>query len=318
MDIGLLLPAVVCLLLALQWGGDQYAWNNSKIVGLFIGFGLLTILFVVSQMWMGDKATLPPRIMKMRTTISLSCFNVGFGGAYYLLMYYLPIYFQSVTNVSALRSGIDILPILIAQAVSSIALGFAVSAAGYYTPFLIGSSAVFCVGSGLITTYSLDISAGRRVGYQIITGLGVGAGFQIPMIAIQTVLAQQDIAIGSAAVIFFQTLGGAIFISFGQSVFQNALAKSIRQNAQAIDPTLILQAGATSIRSVLSQLGRPEDLDTVVAAYMHGLTAVFRVSMGLILFAFVGSLFLEWKSVKHASKKAAVPAAPLKKDDVNV
>ncbi|RAK94838.1 MDR family MFS transporter [Aspergillus ibericus CBS 121593] len=310
LGVGFLLPTVVCLLLALQWGGTTYAWNNSRIIGLFIGFGLILICFVGSQIWLGDKATLPPRIMKMRTTISLSCFSLGFGGAYYLLMYYLPIYFQSVRNVSAVHSGIDILPILIAQSIFSVAIGAGVSAVGYYTPFLIGSTAIFCIGAGLLTLYTTDIPTGKWIGYQILTGAGVGAGFQIPMTAIQTILDQADIPIGSAAVIFFQSLGGAVFISVGESVFENRLAKEIAKNAPQVSPSLILDAGATAFRTALAEAGQLDALDAVLDAYMVGLRDVFRVTLALILFAFVSSLPLEWKSVKHvAEAKATTPTS---------
>ncbi|KAH8688794.1 putative efflux pump antibiotic resistance protein [Talaromyces proteolyticus] len=285
----LLLPAIVCLLLALQWGGSQYAWNNSKVIGLLIGFGLITITFVVFQIWQGEKATLPPRIMKMRTCISLSCFSLGFGGGYYLVVYYLPIYFQSVKSTSAVQSGIDLLPLLIAQSVGSVALGFIVSAVGYYTPFLIGSTAIFSVGAGLITMFATNTPTGKWIGYQIVAGLGVGAGFQIPMTAMQTALSQEDIPIGSALVIFFQALGGALFISVGQAVFQNQISNYILQHAPGIEPAYIFPCWSS-------------DLPVIVDAYMNGLTAIFRVVLGLVLFAFVSALPLEWRSVKQVPR----------------
>jgi hypothetical protein len=299
---GLLLPAVVCLLLALQWGGNQYAWSNSRIIGLFIGFGLLAILFVISQIRLGEKATLPPRIMKQRTVASVSVFALFFGGAFFLLMYYLPIFFQSVKNASATKSGIQLLPILLSTVISSVILGGVVTAVGYYTPFLNFSAMLFCIGAGLLTTYSVDISDGKWIGYQILAGAGVGAGFQVPMTAVQTVLSQDDIPIGSAAVFFFQNLGGTLFISVGQSVFQNGLVSHLQQTVPDIPPSVILRAGATQIRTVLNQLGKIDELGEVVAAYMNGLTNSYRVSMALTIGAFIASLFFEWKSVKHEKK----------------
>ncbi|GKZ81332.1 hypothetical protein AnigIFM56816_005847 [Aspergillus niger] len=280
---------MICLLLALQWGGTTYAWRNSKIIGLLIGFGLLLTCFVGSQIWLGEKATLPPRIMKMRTSISLSCFSFGCGDAYYLLMYYLPIYFQGVRNVSAVHSGIDILPILIAQSISSVAIGAGVSAVGYYTPFLIGSTAFFCIGAGLLTLYTTGISTGKWIGYQILTGVGVGAGFQIPMTAIQTTLEQADVPIGSAAVIFFRSLGGAIFISVGESSFENSLVKQISETAPDVSRRLIVDAGATAFRTALADAGQTDELEVVLDAYMTGLRDVFWVALALALFAFVSS-----------------------------
>ncbi len=70
-----LITGIVCLLLALQWGGTTYPWNDSMIIGLFIGFGLLIAIFIVIQYRLGDKATLPPRILKQRTVWTTSLFN---------------------------------------------------------------------------------------------------------------------------------------------------------------------------------------------------------------------------------------------------
>lgn len=65
----LLLGAVFCLFLALEWGGEKYPWKSSQVVGLWIGFGLLFLAFCLSQALLGDKATIPPRILKQRTIL---------------------------------------------------------------------------------------------------------------------------------------------------------------------------------------------------------------------------------------------------------
>lgn len=142
-------------------------------------------------------------------------------------------------------------------------MGGIVTAVGYYTPFLIPSTSFFCISAGLLTIYTVDISDGKWIGYQILAGAGVRAGFQVPMTAVQTVLSQDDIPIGSAAVFFFHNLGGAVFISVGQSVFQNGLVQYIQLHASDIQPRIILDAGATQIRTVLDQIGKSAKLDTV-------------------------------------------------------
>lgn len=306
-----LIPAVVCLLLALQWGGSTYPWHNSRIIGLFVGFGVLAIIFVFSQTRLGDRATLPPRIVSQRTVASAMTFAVFFGGSFFLLVYYLPIYFQSVRGSSAMKSGIELLPLMLATVVSSVLSGGLVFAAGYYTPFLIGSTVIVCVGAGFLTTYSVHISAGKWIGFQILTGIGVGAGFQIPMTAVQTVLSKEDIPQGSAAVMFSQSLGGALFISVAQSVFQNGLLSGLIKYAPSVDRNAIINAGATNIRAVLAAMGQLNELPSVIDAYMNGLRNTYRASLALACVAFIASLGLEWKSVKKANnndKEMAVPA----------
>ncbi|KAJ5260562.1 major facilitator superfamily domain-containing protein [Penicillium angulare] len=305
----LLIPAIICLLLALQWGGNKYPWGNSKIIGLFVGFGLMIILFVVSQIWLGEKATLPPHILKKRTVYCAALFALFFGGAFFLLVYYVPIFFQSVKNSSAMKSGIQLLPLMLATVVSSVAVGVLVTIAGYYTPFLIGSTAIAAIGTGLITTFDSDTSTSKWIGYQILVGAGVGAGFQIPMTAVQTVLTQEDIPVGTAIVMFFQTLGGALFLAVAQSVFQNGLIDGIGKYAPGVSPAAIVGAGATEMRHVLSELGQLDQLGGVIKAYMGGLQNAYRVSLALMVVAFLSSCFFEFKSVKKADQDGKIEHA---------
>ena len=44
---------------------------------------------------------------------------------------------------------------------------------------------------------------GKWFGYEVLTGAGVGVGFRIPIIAVQTVLPLKDVHVGTACVIFF-------------------------------------------------------------------------------------------------------------------
>ncbi len=70
MDVGgslILIGAVCCLLLALQWGGTASPWRSSRIIGLFVGFGLLSAAFGILQWRLGDDATTPLRILRQRS-----------------------------------------------------------------------------------------------------------------------------------------------------------------------------------------------------------------------------------------------------------
>lgn len=83
------LPAIICLLLALQWGGTEHAWNSATVIGLFCGFGGMIIIFVAIQLWQGDNATLPPRFFKNRDLLLAMAFSFVFGAAFFPLVYYL-------------------------------------------------------------------------------------------------------------------------------------------------------------------------------------------------------------------------------------
>jgi hypothetical protein len=82
-------PAIICLLLALQWGGAEYPWDNSRIIGLFCGFGAMIILFIAVQLWQQDRGTLPPKLFLNRNVLFAMLFAFFFGAAFFPLIYYI-------------------------------------------------------------------------------------------------------------------------------------------------------------------------------------------------------------------------------------
>lgn len=63
----LLICAVVCLLLALQWGGIEKEWRDSTVWGCLLGFVLIISLFIFLELRKGVHATIPTHILKQRS-----------------------------------------------------------------------------------------------------------------------------------------------------------------------------------------------------------------------------------------------------------
>ncbi|TDZ34007.1 Efflux pump aflT [Colletotrichum spinosum] len=303
------IPAIICLLLALQWGGTEYPWKSATIIGLIVGFGLMTIIFIGIQFWQGDQGTLPPYLFKNRNVVCAMLFACFFGAAFFPLIYYLSLYFQAIQGVSAVQAGIKILPLLLATVVASMASGALISVIGYYSAIILPSLVLFTVGSGMITTFDLDTPMREWFGYQVLAGLGIGAGFQIGVLVVQTVLPLEDIPVATACVQFFQTFGGAIMIAVAQSLFQTGLVDGVATRVPDLDPYIFVNGGVDQVRNILTQMGRPDAIPQVLEAYMVGLRHTYYVTVACAAAAFVACLGLQWKSVKKEGKGgAAMPA----------
>lgn len=260
-----------------------------------MGFGLLIITFTGIQLWKGDKATLPPRVLlRQRTVFVCAFFSAFLAMGLYTHIYFLPFYFQAVKGTTAEQSGIRTIPYLVSITISSIVVGGSVTALGPYVPFTWIGSAIFAVGSGMLHTLKVDSSAGTWIGYQILAGAGAGACVQIPFIAVQVVLSKKDMPVGNAVAIFFNSLGGAISISIAQNIFSNGLVQEIPKHTTGVNPNTIIAAGATHIREVTPA----SQLAGVLEAYDIAVTNAFILSIACAVFAFVFSLGFEWKSVK--------------------
>lgn len=294
-----LIPAVICLLLALQWGGSTYPWSDSRIIGLFVGFAALAAVFIGIQLWKGDEATLPPRFFKNRNILSAMLFSSFFGAAFFPLIYYVSLYFQAVNGDSAVEAGIKLLPLLLATVLMSIVTGGLISAIGYYNPVALPSMVLFAVGAGMITTFALDSPIRIWLGYQVLCGLGIGVGFQLGVLVVQNVLPAEDIPVATACVQFFSSFGGAIFIAVSQTVFQNGLIQGVEQNVPSIDPRIFINSGASQVREILQQMGMEQYTEAVLSAYLAGLRNTYYVSTACATAAFFAVLGLDWISLKR-------------------
>ena len=290
--------STVCLLLALQLGGSTYPWSSARIIGLFVGFGILLCVFAVLQAWRGTKATVPPHLLRNRQVISAWAFSFFFGGSYFTFAYYLPIYFQSIKGASATRSGIDSLALLLTCVISSIVIGAGVSVIGYYSPFVVAGTAIYCVGCGLITTLGVDTPFVKWFSFELLTGIGLGAGFALPSLAVQTVLSAEDIPVGTTLCNFFFALGGTVFLSVGQAIFENRLTIAFRKHLPGLDPGLILKTGATDLGNLLDNAHLGDKRGEVLSLYMEGLRGVYILILVCSAASFLTACLWPWKTTK--------------------
>jgi hypothetical protein len=145
-------------------------------------------------------------------------------------------------------------------------------------------------------------------------GLGIGSGFQIGVLVVQTVLPIEDVPVATACVQFFQAFGGAIFIAVAQTVFQNGLINGVLRDAPGIDPAIFINSGASQVRDILIMMHREDAITAVLEAYMTGLRGTYYITVGCAAAAFLSCLGLQWKSVKKmengVEKKPGEKATP--------
>lgn len=292
------LPCIVCLLLALQWGGVTYRWANARIIALLVVAGILFVAFVVVQRWKGDNATVPGRVFINRSVLAGSWFSFCNGAAMQTFFYFIPIWFQAIKHASAVKSGIMSLPLVLGLVIMGISAGILTKKIGYYAPWMILSSILTPIGAGLITTFTPHTGHSAWIGYQALFGMGVGLGMQQPSVAAQTVLPRKDVSIGAALMMFSQTLGGAVFISVGNNIFDARLAHNLAK-IPGIDVGSVAATGATELKDRIPANLLPQ----VLVAYNDALRATFYLVTALTCCTVFGSLAMEWKSVKKGQQK---------------
>ncbi|KAI0843905.1 putative MFS multidrug transporter [Daldinia vernicosa] len=291
-------PAAIELLLALQYGGLQLAWDSSQIIGLFCGAGVTFIVFLAWEYYKGDEAMIPFSMIRRRTVWTSSLSYGLLMSQLFCLSYYLPVYFQGVKGATPLLSGVYLLPSILGQLFISVLSGWLVGKVGYYLPFSLIGAAMVTIANGILSTLSPTTSTGEWIGYQIIHGVGRGLGMQMPILAVQNTLPPAQVSVAMALLMFSQNFGGALFLSFAETIFSNSLKTLIPEYAPSVNPETIINAGATGFRLVIS----PTEIANVLVAYSKSIDRVFYMTAGMGVLYFVFSCGTGWKDIRKKNE----------------
>ncbi|OKL64271.1 hypothetical protein UA08_00937 [Talaromyces atroroseus] len=290
----LFIPALTGLFLALSWAGTKYSWGSGPVVGPLVAFAVLMAAFVYNQIRRGDTAALPLRIMKRRSVIAGCIFIMCGNSTGSVLEYYLPTYYQVVRGYSPAKSGYMMFPIIIAGTIGALIHGFGTSAFGYYAPFMLFASIIMPIAAGLITTFKINTSFEQLIIYTGFSGLAYGIGFSGPQNAVQTVLPKEDVPLGTSIMLFAQSFGPAVAVAIAQVLFENELSKNLRGLVPGLTGANIENTGLSQIVTSVPAAKYREAL----VAIDKSLIQTWYLVVGLACATMVGSLMIEWRSVK--------------------
>ena len=181
---GLMLVGVTAALLVTVWGGTQYAWGSPVILGLAVAAVVLITAFVLWERKAAEPI-LPPNlyhigIFRVSTSVSFVLAMIMFGA-----IIYLPLYLQLVDGVSAMVSGLLMIPMMMGVLGASILSGQVVSRTGRYKVFPVVGSVLVTVGMVLLSHLGLHTSHLTMSLYVIVLGTGMGMTMQVMVLAVQ-------------------------------------------------------------------------------------------------------------------------------------
>ena len=293
--LGLLffVPSMVCLILALQWGGTTDPWSAPRIIGLLVTFAVLFAAFLAVEVLTPKTAMAPTRAVLNRSVGGSMIFMFLLSGGMMIVIYYMTIWFQAAQGQSAEEAGIRTIPLVLSLVIMGIFAAIFVQKIGYYVPAMLLCSVLCAIGGGMLSTLTPAAGSNHWIGYQLLYGLGIGCGFQTSTLAPQSVLPRADVPLGMALMFFMQQLGGSIFLSVAQNIFSAQLIESLagitNLNAEAI-----VNTGATALRSTVA----PSELDSVVEVYSYALTRTFILAAALSACTILGASIVKWTNIK--------------------
>ena len=286
----LIVTACVPLLLALTFGGQQYAWSSPIVLGLFAIFAVATALFIFVE----QRTEEPILHLELFKNPVFTWANIaGFFSSMSFLsvVAFLPLFMQLGQGMPATRSGLATLPLMIGLIVTVAIAGRIVSKTGRYKPPMLAGGAIVLIAifllSGIDRTTSLPNLAWRMA----LLGIGLGPLQSLFGIAVQNAVSPKQIGVVTSANQFFRQIGSTVGVALFGTLLTNGMngrlavwAKDAGRPPLDLSQLRSLSADAQAHSSVMDL---PEPIRVIVA---DSVTHVILLSTIVITLALLATL----------------------------
>jgi EmrB/QacA subfamily drug resistance transporter len=266
--------ATISLMLGLTWGGNQiYAWTSPQVLGILAIGSVLFVLFLLAER-KAREPILPldlfrNQIFSAGAALALLQSMVLLG-----LALYLPLFFQGVLAISPTSAGLVMTPFSLSMVVGAMLSSSAMSRLKRYQIVAILAALFMSVGALLIALMTPATSLLLAILFMVLTGIGAGAFFTLPMLAVQNALPESQLGVSTAAVRYLGQAGATLGI---------AMVGTVVTSATSGHPMSHLPAGAASKLAL-------------AGALTHGFLAVLVFAV----LALVTTFFLKEQPLKTA------------------
>ncbi|WYZ42179.1 hypothetical protein EsH8_V_001074 [Colletotrichum jinshuiense] len=252
------IPGIFMILLALTWGGTQKAWNSPTIIGLFVGGGVMVVMFFIWEHHKGEEAMIPGMLLRRRSITFSVLFSFCHMGSVAVMGYYLPEWFQAVQGVNALESGTRTVTTAGTQIFGTLFAAVLALKIRFYNPWLFVGPILMSTAAALYSQFStFNTPATHYIGYQVVEGLGVGMAQQMPNLIIQLVISDREelLPVVVALNLFSQYLGATLTQIIAGVVFHSVLDKELSNaGLDATQKVLLYTGGISKIRPIVHNL----------------------------------------------------------------
>ena len=236
----LLAGGVGSLMLALSWGGHEYAWRSPQVLGALAASAALLISFGLVERRVRE--TIIPFDLLRRPTVAAGVAGVGLTAmAMFGVVAFVPLFVQGVLGESATSSGAVLTPFMVSIAATAMLAGQWISWSGRYKPNALVGPVV--LGAGLVLLASMDTSTsiGRVTVYSVIAGIGQGLMMQAFVVGVQNSVPVDSMGSATALTQFCRSIGTTLGVTLMGAIVNQGLPPGVRlegETVQGLSPAL--------------------------------------------------------------------------------
>ncbi|MDN6352770.1 MAG: MFS transporter [Corynebacterium sp.] len=296
------------LILAITWGGKDYAWDSPTIIGLLIATVVCAVLFVLVEL-KADQPLIPMDLFRNRNFVLCTLAGLVIGVVMLGALSYMPTYIQMVHGMSPTKAGLMMIPMVLGMMPTSIILGFVVSRTGRYKWYPVIGMAITAVGLFLLGGLESHDSLLHLGLVLYVFGFGLGCAMQILVLMVQNAFPLSMVGTATASNNFFRLIGMSVGSAVVGSVFTSRLTSMMGERV----PDAMTELGPDAAEyadtfsgsgshnltpDMVSQLPR-ELHEAVITSYNDALVPIFAVLTPLAVIAAVILLFTRQEKLKE-------------------
>jgi EmrB/QacA subfamily drug resistance transporter len=299
-----IVAAVSCLLLYLDWRGNDYGWTDPGALALLAGFVVLAVAFVRIELRSAEPI-IPMRLFRNPIFSVSNAYGFLAGVALFGGIIFLPVYLQTVMGMSPTESGLALLPAIAGIFTTSISSGRLVTRTGRYKIFPVIGSVVLVGALLLLSRLAVGTPYWQVALYAYLFGAGLGFTLQTIVVAVQNSVEFRDLGAATSSTTFFRQMGGSIGAAVFGAVLSSRLAHylSVELAGAGIRPGTGGRAVDANDVQAIQHLTEPVK-GLVLSAFAHAIDDVFLVGVPFVVVAFFVSLLLKEIPLRTATTPA--------------
>ncbi len=301
---------LVSALLATTWGGVEYPWASSQIVGLYTLAAVFLGAFLAAEV-RAEEPVIPLRLWKSGIFTFANLANLFVAMAMFGAIFYIPIFVQGVLGKNATNSGGILIPMSLGMIVTSIVTGMLITRTGRYKVFVLVGPILMALGFWLFSQMDTGTTNLELIRNMVVTGVGLGFCMQTFTLIVQNDARQEDLGVATAASQLSRSIGSTAGVAILGTILTQSSASEIPKR---LPPDQVAEFGSVSASSVLNPAALAQLPPDVLVAVREGLAAslhnVFIVGIPFILAALVVTVLIREIPLRRTITIAQTPPAP--------
>jgi EmrB/QacA subfamily drug resistance transporter len=228
-----LLAAVLSgIVLVCEMGGTAFAWSSPQVAGGAAAVVVALVGFILVER-RAVSPVLPLGLFANPTFTLCAIVGLSVGFALFGSVAYMPMFLQVARGSSPTESGLQMMPMMIGNVLTSIAAGQLISRTGRYKIFPLIGTAVMVIALFLLSRITATTPGYALIGRLLMLGIGLGLVMQVLVLAVQNSVPFEDLGAATSAAMLFRLVGGAVGTALLGIIFASKYQAALASMSQA-------------------------------------------------------------------------------------